>query len=175
VTVTTIKTETKTYLSSDSLLIPSGDYVELLITPLAATATYTLYWGSGQLTLLQQPNTYGVLVSIINPSNTASYTINLGYVGVSNNRISNMTIFIGAPTSRQIIIGTGIGSPTQPNTFGPTVVLSPSRTMFIGLGVSTTNVGTTLVTITLKIQVGGGALGSTVAPYCQDTILITVN
>jgi hypothetical protein len=45
--------------------------------------------------------------------------------------------------------------------------------MYVGLGVTTANAGTTLVTITLKIQ--EVIAGSTVSPYAQDTIAITVN
>jgi hypothetical protein len=172
--VPTTKTEIKNYFSGSAATIPAGDYLVLLIAPTVGgtVATYTLYWGSGQLTNFQQPNTYGYVLAVSNPSGSASWLINLGYVSSSNGRITNMTAFLGAPISKQIIIGTGIGSPTPPNSFGPAVTLGPSSTKYIGLGVSTGSAGTTVVTITLKIQAVGA---SSVMPYAQDTIVITVS
>ncbi|HMD78817.1 MAG TPA: hypothetical protein VKF39_02420 [Nitrososphaerales archaeon] len=169
--------ELKTYLSANSVVVPAGDFLVLAMSPqTGGGGTDTIYWGTSQLTLFQQPNTYGFVLSVTNLSNTASYLVDLGFVNSSNTRINNMTIFIGAPTSRQIVIGTGIGSPTSPNTFGPQVTLSSSKTMFIGLAVSVTNVGTTLVRITLKIQLGAVLNGpAATTPYAQDTIAITVN
>jgi hypothetical protein len=172
-TIPPSKTEVKTYFPASATPVPANDYLVLKISGSASGGTLTISWGSGQLTNFQQPNTYGYVLGIVNPSNTASWLIDLGYVSSSNGRIGNMTIFLEAPMSRQIIIGSMIGSPTPPNAFGPQVTLPPSQTMFIGLGVSTTNVGSTVVTITLKVQ--EIIPGTSVSPYAQDTIVITVN
>jgi hypothetical protein len=175
VSVSFSKTEIKNYFSGSAVTVPSGDYLVLTLTAIVnggAPPTFTVYWGAGQLTNFQQPNTYGYILAVANTSNVASYLIDLGYVSSSNNRLNNMTIFLEPPISKQIIIGTGIGSPTPVNGFGPQVTLAAGTTMYIGLGVTANSAGTTVVTVTLKVELVGSP---SLKPYAQDTIAITVN
>ncbi|HUI85774.1 MAG TPA: hypothetical protein VLY21_01295, partial [Nitrososphaerales archaeon] len=173
-----VEGEVKNYFSGSAVTVPSGDYLVLKISILVGgnQGSATIYWGSGQQSNFQLPNTYGYILSLTNPGGiggSASWLVDLGYVGSSNNRMNNMTVFLEAPVSKQIVIGTGIGSPTQPNGFGPQLTLAPGTTMYIGMGIVANSAGTTLVTITLKIQVPPTA--SSASTYCQDTIAITVN
>jgi hypothetical protein len=178
VSVPSSKTEIKSYFPGSAVSVPSGDYLVLTLTAITSGGvppTFTVYWGAGQLTNFQQPNTYGYILSLTAPGGATGGTnwlVDLGYVGSSNNRLNNMTLFLEPPISKQIVIGTGIGSPTPVNGFGPQVTLAAGTTMYIGLGVTANSAGTTVVTITLKIEpVGSPSL----KPYAQDTIAITVN
>ena len=112
---------------------------------------------------------FGILVNdLLGISNggSSSYSVNLAVASSSNiGRLYNLTIWFYTPTVVEARLGSGV---TQLTT-GPVDTLAGSGTLYIALYASATSVGTTSVTITLKVQPGGSG------PYADYTIVLTVN
>jgi hypothetical protein len=116
-------------------------------------------------------STAGGTILTFNNSGSSSWLANLAVVGTPTNtaRLYNLTISFQNPSSKQIILGTGV---TNQNS-GPQVSLAASSTTSITMGVTVNSAGTSTVTMALKIQVPPSS-GATSA-YCYDIISLTVN
>jgi hypothetical protein len=136
-------------------------------------AKYATYWYRVRLappsnampstTLGSLTNAY--ILAIANQA-TSPWNANLAVASSSNiGRLTNLTIWFYSPTSTQIRLGTLV---TQLTT-GPVVTLPGSGTLYIALHASTSASGSSIVTLSLRIQLGSSG------PYAQDTIYLTVN
>jgi hypothetical protein len=136
-------------------------------------AKYSTYWyrvrlapPSDTMPSVSLGSFTGAYILAISNQASSPWNVNLAVASSSNTgRLTNLTMWFYSPTSTQIRLGTAV---TQLTT-GPVVTLSGSGTLYIALYASTSSSGSSIVTLSLKIQ-----LGST-GPYAQDTIYLTVN
>jgi hypothetical protein len=121
----------------------------------------------GSLTLAAN----GVILIFTN-SGSSSWLANLAVVASATSgtsRLYNLTISFQNPSSKQVILGTGVANQNS----GPQVTLAASSSISITMGVTVSSSGTSTITLALMIQVPHAA-GVTSA-YCYDIISLTVN
>jgi hypothetical protein len=167
-TITSSETEVSTSFSSSAGTIPASGYLEVTLTA-SASASVTIYWGTGQLTDFLTPSTYNYVLAISNPTTTA-WSINLGVASSSTlTRLTNVTVWFVSPFSDQIVVSSG--SLTQSS--GSTVTLAASSTVDIAVAaysnaIPTSSTSPSSLVLSLKIQ------PSTAPVYTQYTINLSI-
>jgi hypothetical protein len=105
--IPTSETEVKTSYSTGGGTVPAGGYIEVSLT---TGLPVTVYWGSGQTTNFQTPNTYNYVLAI---SNSATVTWNVNLATQSSmttnlaSRVLSTTISFVSPASNQIVVSAG--------------------------------------------------------------------
>ena len=107
-TIGTTESEVKTSFSGSQITVPSdGRLIANISNPTASGNTFTIYWGSGQPTNYQTPADYDYVLAISN-SASSSYAVSLlTYTSSSTNRLTNLTISIYSPNTKEIIVTDG--------------------------------------------------------------------
>lgn len=166
--ITPTEAQVSTSFASSTGTVPASGYVEV---QLAASASVTIYWGSGQLTNFQTPAVFNYILAVNNPT-TSSWEINLGTMtSLTSNlgRLTSLTISFTSPASTQIAV-TG-GSLSQSS--GTEVTLAASSTNYIEVVASANAIptgSTSPSTITFSLMV----LSTTSTSYALYTIALTV-
>lgn len=166
-TISTSQSQLITRFTGSGANLGAGGYIEVVLT--AATsgpASFTIYWGKGQLTNFESPMLFNDVLAINNTS-TSPWYVNLDFASGSNTaRLSNLTVWFSSATTPQIALGSSI-SPQQLQ--GSQVVLSGSSTIYLCLNANATSTGTSKVVISLKVQSFQGG------PYSQYTITLELS
>lgn len=163
----TTKAECKTTFSGSAGSIPANGYIRVALTAPTGTSnptSFTIYWGSGQLTNFQTPRDYNYVLSIAN-SASSSYSVSLSaYSSSSIGRLVNMTVSIYAPSTQEIIILNGAFTQSS----GSAVNLPATSTLYIRLFVTANAYGSSNVVLLLKIT-------PSTRPFAYDGVSLTVN
>jgi len=165
--LTSTESEVLSSFSSSAGTVPASGYIEVTVT---ASASVTIYWGSGQLTNFKTPSLYNYLIQM---SNSASSTFSVSLATKSDGsqitniaRLSAVTVSFVSPSSNQVIISSGgvtQGSGT------PQVLPASPGTIDIQVDATASSTGSSSVTMSLKIAPSGSAA------YAMYTIVLTVN
>jgi len=168
-TITPTKAQISTTPASSQGTIPASGYIEVQLT---ASASVTIYWGTGQLTSFQTPAVYNYVLSVHNPT-TSSWTVNLATMSslaTNLGRLTNLTILFTSPSfSKQIIVTSGALSQTS----GTGVTLGSSGTLYIAVGAYADSVPTSSSspsTIAFAVKI----LSTSSAAYAQYIITLSV-
>ncbi len=173
VTVGTSKGESKTTFSMAGGTVPANGRIMVVVTaPAGGPASFTLYWGSGQLTNFQTPPKYDYVLTISSPAGT-SWNVNLAVASSSGiARLTNATVWLKVPDSptytvfsQQIALLSGAFTKSA----GSSVSLAASTTMYVYLYATASSVGTSTIVLTLRVQ------PSSTTPYSLYTVVLTVN
>jgi hypothetical protein len=173
VTVGTSKGESKTTFSMAGGTVPANGRIMVVVTaPAGGPASFTLYWGSGELTNFQTPPKYDYVLTISTPAGT-SWNVNLAVASSSGiARLTNATVWLKVPDSppytvfsQQIALLSGAFTKSA----GSSVSLAASTTMYAYLYVTASSVGTSTIVLTLRVQ------PSSTTPYSLYTVVLTVN
>jgi hypothetical protein len=164
-TITTSKSEVKTTFSGSQISVPSGGRLLAIITNSAGgAATFTIYWGTGQVTNYQTPSNFDYVLKIVN-SATASYSVSLSTSSSSSiNRLTNLTVFIYSPNTNEIIIINGAFTLSS----GPAKTLPSSSTLFIAVTARANAFGTSNIVLLMKFA-------PSTKPFAYDVIKLNVN
>jgi mucin-6/19 len=170
----TAKGEVLTVVSAvPGTTIPLNDKILVVLTaPQGGPASFTVYWGSGQLSNFQTPSTYNYILGVSNGA-TSSWTLSLATTsGLTSNlgRLTNVTVWFTSPFGKQIVISGG--ALTQSS--GPGVTLAGSGTVDIAVAAFADAIPTgsnVPSTVTLSLQV----LNSGSTAYSLYTIVLTLN
>lgn len=157
---TTSKSEVKQTFAGAQGTVPSGGNIVIALS--SSSATFTVYWGSGEATYFKTPSTYDYVLSAVNGA-SSSWQVNLGLVSSSStSRLSNLTVFFD-PSTQEFVLG-------SLNT-GPAVTLAASSTLNISLNATATSMPTgTPATLTFSFKV----LSAPGLPYSYYTIVVQV-
>jgi hypothetical protein len=173
VTVGTSKGESKTTFSMAGGTVPANGRIMVVVTaPAGGPASFTLYWGSGELTNFQTPPKYDYVLTISSPAGT-SWNVNLAVASSSGiARLTNATVWLKVPDSptytvfsQQIALLSGAFTKSA----GSSVSLAASTTMYVYLYATASSVGTSTIVLTLRVQ------PSSTTPYSLYTVVLTVN
>ncbi|MDE1854231.1 MAG: hypothetical protein KGI38_10880 [Thaumarchaeota archaeon] len=154
--------------------VPANGFIEVALTAPTGAGTstsYTVFWGTGQLTNFKSPSTYNYVLSISN-SASVSWNVNLATLGTMTSNLGRLTATVSfvSPASNQIIV-TG-GTLTQGS--GTAVALASLGTIDIQVVATASAVPTaTNVPSTITFSLMVASTSSTV--YAQYTIVLTVN
>jgi hypothetical protein len=164
-TITTSKSEVKTTFSGSQISVPSGGRLLAIITNSAGgAATFTIYWGTGQVTNYQTPSNFDYVLKIVN-SATTSYSVSLSTSSSSSiNRLTNLTVFIYSPNTNEIIIINGAFTLSS----GPAKTLPSSSTLFIAVTARANAFGTSNIVLLMKFA-------PSTKPFAYDVIKLNVN
>ena len=170
-TVGTSEAEVLTSFAGSAGTVGSSGYIEVTLTaqttgPLAVT----LYWGTGQLSNFQSPNTYNYVLAIGNPS-SVSWSVHLGTLAAMTSNLGRLTATLSfvSPASNQIAV-TG-GSLTQSS--GSPATLAASGTIDIEVVVTASAVPSAAnVPSTVTFSVVLAPTSSTA--FAQYTVTLTI-
>ena len=169
---TTLGEVISTLASVPGATVPSGGTILLVLTaPKGGPASFTINWGTGQLSNFQTPSTYNYLLAITN-TGTSTWNVNLATTASQTSLLGRLTSTISfvSPASNQIIVAGG--SVTQYS--GSAVTLAASGTIDIQLVATASalpSASSTPSTITFSIKVAS----TTSTAYSQYTVILTVN
>lgn len=166
-TITTSSSQVITSLAGSGANLAAGGYVEVVLgAPVSGPASFTIYWGNGQLTNFESPVLFNNVLAINNTS-TSPWYLNLGVASSTNTaRLSNLTAWFSSVASPQISLGSSV---TSQQLLGPQVVISGSSTLYLYLNAAATSTGSSTVVVSLKVQSFQGG------PYSQYTIILQLN
>jgi hypothetical protein len=164
-TIGIAKSEVQTTFSGSQIIVPSsGRLLAILTNPTGSGRTFTIYWGTGQVTNFRTPSDYDYVLRITN-SASSSYLVSLSaYSSSSISRITSMVVYIYAPSTTEIVITNGAFTQSS----GPTVTLSASSTLYVRLSASANAFGSSSVVLLLKIT-------PSTRPFCYDVLSLAVS
>jgi hypothetical protein len=139
VSIGTSKSETKTTIAGSQLDVPSGGHIVVILTNLAGGAgSFTVYWGTGQVTNLKTPSVHDYVLQIVN-SAAASYSVSFSSYSFSSiAKLTNFTIYVYSPTTKCVAINNGAFTQTN----SPTLTLSGTSTFYFALNASASDFNT---------------------------------
>ena len=159
-----------TIVGSGATIPANGQILMVLTNPLGGT-TVTVYWGTGQLSNFQTPNTYNYVLSLSNPG-SAAWNVNLATTAGQTSNLGRLTSTISfvSPSSNQIVI-TG-GSLAQAS--GAQVSLAASGTLSIQV-VATANAIPTSSNVPSTITFSIRVTSTTSTAFSQYTVVLTID
>lgn len=171
--VGTTKGQVNTALNSvPGVTIPSNDVIMVVLSaPPTGPTSFTIYWGTGQLTNFQTVSTYNYFLAVTNTAST-TWNVNLATTSGQTSQIGRLsaTISFVSPASDQIIV-TG-GSLAQPS--GSAVTLAASATIGLEIVVTSGAMPTSSnmpssITFSLKVASTSSSV------FAQYTIILTID
>lgn len=171
----TTAAEYKTTFGGAAGSVPANGYVLVALGAPSGGAnptSFTVYWGTGQLTNFQSPNTYNYVLGVSNGA-TSAWTVSLGTAsGMTSTlgRLTNVTIWFVSPFSKQVVVTSG--SLSQNSGLGATLAGSGSISIAVA---AYSNAMPTSVNVPSTMTVSLKLLSATITTYSQYTISLTID
>lgn len=149
--IPTSKSEVISTFAAPETTVPSGDRLLAVLTnPTGSGITFTIYWGTGQVTYFETTSDYDYVLRLIN-SGLVDYSVSLSVYSYSSiGRIVSMTVYLYSPSTAEIVIADG--DVTQSS--GATMTLSASSTLYVQIQASANAHGSSSVVVYVSISPG---------------------
>ncbi|MDH3365502.1 MAG: hypothetical protein OEM29_05825 [Thermoplasmata archaeon] len=149
--IPTSKSEVISTFAAPEITVPSGDRLLAVLTnPTGSGITFTIYWGTGQVTYFETTSDYDYVLRFIN-SGLVDYSVSLSVYSYSSiGRIVSMTVYLYSPSTAEIVITDG--AVTQSS--GATMTRSASSTLYVQMQASANEHGSSSVVVYVSISLG---------------------
>jgi len=161
---TSMSEVTSSYAASEVTVLSGDRLLAVLTNPTGSGITFTIYWGTGQVTYFETTNDYDYVLRLVN-SGSSDYYVSLSVCSYSSiDRIASMTVYLYSPSTAEIVITDGAVSQSS----GATVSLSASSTLYVQLRASADAFGSSSIVLFVSISPGTN-------PFSYYVMDITVN
>jgi hypothetical protein len=165
-TIPTTKTLVNSTFSGVQVVVPSGGHLVVeLWNPSGGANSFTVYWGSGQITNFRTPQVFDYVLQVVN-SGATSFSVGVStYSSTSISRLANFTLSVYSPASKCIVITNGVFMQTASST----LALPAATTFYLAVNASASDFNS-VSNLVLQLK-----FASTTRPFAYDTINITIN
>jgi hypothetical protein len=161
------KSEIITQFSGSQVTVPAGGHLLAIITNTASVVnTFTIYWGSGQMTNIKTPSTFDYVLRIVNDG-TSSYIISLSTYSSSDiGRLTGLTLYVNSPTTNCIVVTNGVLTQSS----STTITIPATSTLNIAVTSTANALGSSTFSLRLNFSPNPN-----MHPFTSETIDLTVN